>query len=145
MIIISYKKQLLPLYESTSLASKLFYLVIKMREMRGEVGKKASKNRWIIPYFYDVTEIKSRTDWASLVKLTKVLMSTLSIVANFFSVNYHKINSGATQSISHKRGHCSHFKRYFLLIMKTRMTTSISSEAKKDRWEYRQADLKRRC
>ena len=29
--------------------------VIKMREMRGEVGKKPLKERWIIPHFYDVT------------------------------------------------------------------------------------------
>ena len=27
----------------------------KMREMRGEVGKKPLKKRWIIPHFYDVT------------------------------------------------------------------------------------------
>ena len=33
--------------------------VIKMREMKGEVGKKTSKKRWKIPYFYDVTGIKS--------------------------------------------------------------------------------------
>jgi hypothetical protein len=35
-----------------------------MREMRGEVGKKTLKKRWIISHFYDVTGIKSRTDWA---------------------------------------------------------------------------------
>ena len=29
--------------------------VIKMREMRGEVGKKTPKKRWIISHFYDVT------------------------------------------------------------------------------------------
>ena len=29
--------------------------VIKMREMRGEVGKKTPKKRWIIPHFCDVT------------------------------------------------------------------------------------------
>ena len=39
--------------------------VIKMREMRGEVGKKTPKKRWIIPHFYDVTAIKCSTDWAS--------------------------------------------------------------------------------
>ena len=29
--------------------------VIKMRETRGEVGKKPNKKRWIITHFYDVT------------------------------------------------------------------------------------------
>ena len=29
--------------------------VIKIREMRGKVGKKTYKKRWIIPHFYDVT------------------------------------------------------------------------------------------
>ena len=30
-----------------------------MREVRGEAGKKTSKNRWRIPNFYYVTGIKS--------------------------------------------------------------------------------------
>ena len=29
--------------------------VLKIREMRGEVGKKTPKKIWIIPHFYDVT------------------------------------------------------------------------------------------
>ena len=28
---------------------------MKMREMRGEVGKKTPKKKWIFPHFYDVT------------------------------------------------------------------------------------------
>ncbi len=32
-----------------------------MREMRGEVGKKPLKMRWIIPYFFDVIRLIFKT------------------------------------------------------------------------------------
>ena len=32
-------------------------VVIKMRKMRGDVGKKTPKKGWIIPHFYDVTRL----------------------------------------------------------------------------------------
>ena len=38
--------------------------VIKMRDMRREVGKKTSKKIWIFPHFYDVTWNIFDTIWA---------------------------------------------------------------------------------
>ena len=39
--------------------------------MRGEVGKKSPKKRWIIPYFYYVTWIIFDTIWALSFRLAK--------------------------------------------------------------------------
>ena len=32
-----------------------------MRELRGEVGKKIPKKRWVIPHFYDITWLTFET------------------------------------------------------------------------------------
>ena len=49
--------------------------VIKIRQMRGEWKRKPLKKRWIITHFYDVTRIKSGTDWAPSFFLCYVSLS----------------------------------------------------------------------
>ena len=53
-----------------------------MREMRGEVGKKTLKKRWIISHFYDVTVIKSRTDWT--LSFYYILIGWLAVMKHIF-------------------------------------------------------------
>ena len=44
--------------------------------MRGEVGKKTSKKRWVIPHFYDVT-------WLIFEKLCKVTFKSSIVQLNY--------------------------------------------------------------
>ena len=57
--------------------------------MRGEVGKKTSKKRWVIPHFYDVT-------WLIFETLCLVTFSIFS----FSSENYQVMNYGIGGHIS---------------------------------------------
>ena len=72
--------------------------VIKMRKMRGKVGKKTSKKRWIIPRFYDVTWLifetlcpatqkKKQSNFISLTDRQTYKMDIVILVYIFIKIN----------------------------------------------------------
>ena len=102
--------------------------VIKMREMRGEVGKKTSKKRWIITYFYDVTWLIFETPCS----VTTYNSSYRHNKPNQFGIIiYHQIsNPWITGYVTSQK--CFYITFYALCICCARPTLGMRSRKKEN-------------